>query len=209
MGFAQERFALSVQLEHIPKHVLQCLAFRACSICGHARPGVTQLTLDTGLGERTVRDALVELRNRPDLLKVYRYPKGGRAVTTEYIVVPQLAKVIPTECPDWGKHDNTLRRAQALTKRGRLNPAPERTKTLRTTADHPSDTLPSISARGAPPGPNGPGVEPLNPPPPLSEPPPPATPTPAANAIATVMAMLGRGCEALPVDTKPGSHRGS
>jgi hypothetical protein len=206
VGFAQEKAALAVQLEHIPKHVLQCLAFRACGLCGHARPGVAQLALDTGLGERSIRDALVELRGRPDLLTVYRYPKGGRSVTTEYLVMPGLAKVIPTECPDWDKHDNTLRRVHGLTKAGRLNPAPEGSKTLRTTAHHPSVHTHPSRAHVREPGPNGPGVEPDPTPRPLLEPPPPTAPTPAAKAIATVTAMLRRRPAPLPLRGEPGSH---
>jgi hypothetical protein len=199
VGFAQEKAALAVKLEHIPKHVLQVLAFRACGTCGHARPGVAQIALDTGLGERSVRDALVELRQRPELLKVYRYPKGGRAVTTEYIVMPELAKVIPTDCGDWDRHNNTLRRVQGIRRRKALNPAPEGAETLRGTAyhpsvhPHPSGDEPASGLAAA--GPDGPDVEPHHTTGPHLEPDlptPPSLPSEAAPYVQAVLTRLQR-----------------
>jgi hypothetical protein len=215
MGFAQERHALAVQFELTPgqptpqilKHVLQVLAFRACQKCGHARPGTTQIALDTGLHERSVREALVALRRRPELLKVYRYGKGGRAVTTEYVVIPHLAAVIPTECPDWDRHDNTRRRAQGLTRTGRLNPAPEDTETRSRGTYHPSvHPHPSGSLRSQA-VPDGPAVEPRNTPPPRSDHQTPTTPSMASEAVAAVTAMLRRRTRAAPSGEEPGSHR--
>jgi hypothetical protein len=197
MGFAQERAALAVKLPHAVKHVLQCLAFRACGTCGHARPSVPLLALDTGMSERAVRDALVELRQRPDLLAVWAYSKGGRGRTTEFIVMPALAKLSTMDCGDWGKHSNTLRHVQGLAKLSTMDcgdwgkhsntlrhvqglavkelskPCNPGSETLRRTAYHPSiHTHPSggePASEPAAPAPDGSGVEPRNPPGPRSD----------------------------------------
>jgi hypothetical protein len=206
MGFAQERATLAVKLPHAVKHVLQCLAFRACGTCGHARPSVPLLALDTGMSERAVRDALVELRQRPDLLAVWAYSKGGRGRTTEFIVMPALAKLSTMDCGDWGKHSNTLRHAQGLAVKELSKPCNPGSETLRRTAYHPSiHTHPSgdePASGPAAPAPNGSGVEPRNPPGPRSDHPsdrqPPTLPQSAAEACAEAIRVLTRGSHAMP-----------
>lgn len=192
MGFPQARAALRIQLPPGPKGVLNVLAFYACELCGHARPGVALLMLNTGLGERAVRQALEDLRGRPELLRVYRYPKGGRGVTTEYIVMPEVAKVSTADCRFLELHTKTLHHAQGKAPTGSGNPARKGSKTLHQTQDHPSvqphpsSSAAPNSAEAAPDGtasagdrsatgPHGPGVEPPHPTPPLSEPPNPPT----------------------------------
>jgi len=223
MGFAQERAALAVKLPPGVKHVLQCLAFRACGTCGHARPSVPLLALDTGMSERAVRDALVELREHTELVKVWAYSKGGRGVTTEYVVMPGLARLSPPDCADWGKHTNTLRHMQGIARAESAKPGKIGSETLRQTSYHPSEhTHPSgeapAKAAGSPPigeppaggrsatGPDGPAVEPP-PESPLSDPPPRAPQTPAEVA-AYVKAISARLHLRTPPQTKPGSHRG-
>jgi hypothetical protein len=206
MGFAQEKAALAIKLPHGVKHVLQCLAFRACGTCGHARPSVPLLALDTGMSERAVRDALVELRQRPDLLAVWAYSKGGRGRTTEFIVMPALAKLSTMDCADWGKHSNTLRQLPGIDNSVTPKPGKIGSETLRQTAYHPSiHTHPSggePASGHAAPAPDGSGVEPRNPPGPRSDHPsdgqPPTLPQSAAEACAEAIRVLTRGRPAVP-----------
>jgi len=194
VGFRQQSAALKVQLPSGPKGVLNVLAFHACELCGRAWPGVALIALETGLMERSVREALVELRRHPELLTVYRYPKGGRGMTTEYLVMPGVAKLSTPECGKCSNRADTLHLAQGLTKTGRENPAPGRKKTLRQTAYQPSvEQEQSARAPASGPtrtGPNGPDVEPSNPPRPLFEPPLPTTPSVPSEAAPYVAAVL-------------------
>jgi len=167
VGFPQSRAALRVQLPPAPKNVLNVMAFYACELCGHARPGVTLLMLNTGLGERAVRQALEELRSRPELLSVYRYPKGGRGVATEYIVMPELAKLSTVDCRFRDQHTKTLHTVQGNEVSGTVNPARRGSKTLHQAQDHPSvHPHPSGGEPASEPaatGPNGPEVDPIPP----------------------------------------------
>jgi hypothetical protein len=209
---------LSLKLAPGIKHVLQCLAYRACGLCGHARPSAPLLALDTGMSERSVRDALVELRQNPQLLKVWAYSKGGRGVTTEYIVMPELAKLSTTDCPDWGKHSNTMRRVQGIDKSVTAKPGKIGFITLRQTSYHPSiHTHPSGNAdpkaAGSAPGGTAPAwagdatglrpeVEPPTPPGPLPDnpidQPAPTLPQSPAEACADAIRLLTRGTHVMP-----------
>lgn len=177
MGFRQESAALKVRgLTPTAKHVLQVLAFHACEKCGRSRPGVPLLMDETALAERAVREALETLRGKPELLSVYRYPRGGRGVTTEYIVMAGVARVSTADCGFCTSRGDTLHTAQG--KRGRRgeNPAPEGSKTLHHGGNQPSvQPQPSASLRSAA-GPSGPEVEPPPPTPPLTSPTPPPAP---------------------------------
>jgi len=211
MGFAQSRAALRVQLPAGPKSVLNVLAFYACEQCGHARPGVALLMLNTGLEDRGVRRALETLRSHPELLRLYRYPKGGRGVTTEYIVMPELAKLSTADCPFLWKHTKTLHPAQGIgvgegskpCARGGQNPA--------LGADHPSvQHHPSGGEPASEPaaaGPNGPGVEPHPPGSPLSDTPPKAPQSPA-EVKAYVDDLSRRLHLRSPARANPGGHSG-
>ncbi len=114
MGFAQERAALRVQLHHVHKHVLQVLAWHACQHCGLSRPGVWLICAETGLAERAVRDALKVLRTHQgengklDLARPWRYAKGGKGLTTEYVVMPEVAKFSPDQCAKCASVGKTL-----------------------------------------------------------------------------------------------------
>jgi len=190
MGFAQEAAAWKVELPHAVKVVLVYLAFRACRSCGRAYPGVPLMVSATGLGERAVRAALEHLRRRPELLTVYRYPLGGRGVTTEYVVIPELAELSPAACGECqskgdtlhgaqgkrGARADTLHVAQGKGGSGGENPARKGSKTLHRTQDHPSKNLSSITralgareAAAAPPGPAPPDA-PGSPPDPTLDP---------------------------------------
>lgn len=113
VGFTQTKAALRVILPPPTKFVLVTLAIHACQDCGLARPGVALLSAETGLSERAVREALRRLRaeltehGQPEWLKVSRYGRGGRGVTTEFIVFPALAKFSTEEC---GRCESTGKR---------------------------------------------------------------------------------------------------
>jgi hypothetical protein len=203
MGFAQSRAALKVAAPPIIKHVLSVLAFHACEDCGLAWPGVKLLALETGLAERTVRDTLVTLRSMPALVTVVSYAQGGRGRTTEYVVIPSVARLSTSDC---GKCAKRCAVQQGLTSSGRLKGAPQRKETLRTTAYQPSIEHRTISdepASGpAASGPNGPEVEPRNSPRPRSDNPedgqaPRATQS-AAEACAEAIRVLTHGRPAMP-----------
>ena len=203
MGFRQSAAALKVTAPPIVKHVLSVLAFHACEDCGLAWPGVKLLAIETGLAERTVRDTLVTLRSMPTLVTVVSYATGGRGRTTEYVVMPSVARLSTSDC---GKCAKRCAAQQGLTTTGRLKGAPQRKETLRTTAYQPSVEHRTISdepASGpAAPAPDGSGVEPRNPPGPRSDQPsdrqPPTLPQSAAEACAEAIRVLTRRSHAMP-----------
>lgn len=211
MGFAQSRAALRVQLTAGPKNVLNVLAFYACEQCGHARPGVALLVLNTGLEDRGVRRALEALRARPDLLRLYRYPKGGRGVTTEYIVMPEVAKLSTEDCPFLLKHTKTLSPAQGIGPGGWPKPCAEGGQNPALGAYHPSvQHHPSGGEPASEPAataPDGSGVEPIPPGSPLSDSPPRAPQTPA-EVKAYVAAISARLHLRTPPQATGGGHRG-
>jgi hypothetical protein len=203
MGFRQSAAALKATAPPIVKHVLSVLAFHACEDCGLAWPGVSLIARETGLTERPVKDALVSLRSRPDLVTVHAYSKGGRGRTTEYVVMPSVARLSTSEC---GKCAKRCSKQHSLTIPERLNGAPQRNETVLKTALQPSVEHRTISdepASGpAAPVPDGPGVEPRNPPVPRSDQPsdrqPPTLPQSAAEACAEAIRVLTRGSHAMP-----------
>jgi hypothetical protein len=205
MGFRQQAAALRIQLPPGPKNVLNILAFHACDLCGRAWPGVPTVALETGLSQRAVQDALKELRERPELVTVYRYPKGGRGVSTEYLVMPELAKLSTAECGRCGNRTDTLHLAHPLTSAGPVKGANRGSKRVRQTyhqqsiqpqqssyespkaaGNDPKGPSPAVGLSAS--GPDGPAVEPP-PESPLSEPHPPTAPQTAAEVKAYVDAL--------------------
>jgi hypothetical protein len=69
------------------KFVLVALADHACEFCGLTWPGISSLQRDTGLGERTIQEALKALAAAGHI-RIRDYPHGGRGRATEYIVLP-------------------------------------------------------------------------------------------------------------------------
>ena len=211
MGYRQQAAALKIQLPAGPKNVLNVLAFHACDLCGRAWPGVPTLALETGLSPRAVKDALAELRGRADLLAVYRYSKGGRGVSTEYIVIPALAKLSTPECGRCENRTDTVHMAHPLTKAGPVNGANSVSETVRQTyhqqsVEHQQSGGEPASEPAAA-SPDGLGVEPP-PESPLSEPPPPRAPQTPAEVTAYVAAISARLHLRSPAKGNPGSHRG-
>jgi len=71
------------------KALLVALADHACEHCGLAWPGVKLLREKTEQGEKRVQ-AGVKLLLDAGLLAVFRFPHGGRGLSTEYVVLPHL-----------------------------------------------------------------------------------------------------------------------
>ena len=90
----------AANLEGLPpaaKSVLMHVAQPACEACGIAWPGVPWLERKSGLGKTAIRAAL-EWLVKAGHLKIYAYPQGGRGMSTEYIVLPQLTELSTTPC---------------------------------------------------------------------------------------------------------------
>jgi len=86
-----------LELPALTQHVLHALAWHACEICGLAWPSVPTLAKRANLGATTVRDALERLR-KADLIRVHAYPQGGRARSTQYVVLPGLPGLSTAPC---------------------------------------------------------------------------------------------------------------
>lgn len=98
MGFRHLQAAYTLTLGSPGRKSLLCvLAYRACDTCGIAWPGVKWLMASTEMSERSVQTCLRELTGA-GLLQVHRYSRGGRGVSTEYVVLPQVAKLSTAPC---------------------------------------------------------------------------------------------------------------
>lgn len=79
------------------KAVLTALAYRACDECGLCWPGLRWLGQATEISERQVRRILTELATAGHIV-VRRYSRGGRGVSTEFVVLPIVKKVFTAPC---------------------------------------------------------------------------------------------------------------
>lgn len=80
------------------KAILLAIADHACDNCGLAWPGVRVLCEKTEHGERSVQVGLKRLVD-DGLLEVFRFPHGGRGLSTEYVVLPHLWDGAVRPCP--------------------------------------------------------------------------------------------------------------
>ena len=100
----------------VQKLVLLALADHACEFCGLCWPGMKSLAIKTGLGETAITNAVKALSSG-GLVKIHRYPQGGRGRATEYVVLPQAMKLSTAPCgkcglrmtfpPSRGGYDNS------------------------------------------------------------------------------------------------------
>lgn len=98
MSALHQRLAWEVLgLEPTERLLLLAYARHACEHCGLCWPGVRRLQILTGLGETTISGASKALVARR-LLKIHAYPRGGRGRSTEYIVLPEDAKLSTAPC---------------------------------------------------------------------------------------------------------------
>lgn len=84
------------------KAVLVALAWHACEDCSLAWPGRRSLAEKTEIGERRISSALAELV-KAGHLTIFRYPFGGRGVSTEYVVLPQVGELSTAPCGECRK----------------------------------------------------------------------------------------------------------
>lgn len=137
-----------------PKAVLMCMADRACDVCGLAWPGVAYLAERTEMLDRRVSRHLAALVEA-GIIAVHGYSSGGRGRTTEYIVLPQVAKLSTAPCENCGKRRQTLS-PRAGFKAG--NPVKTSTGNPVTTSTPSISIYPSVDPSAEPtrkPGPNG------------------------------------------------------
>jgi hypothetical protein len=119
------------------KAVLVCIADRACDTCGMAWPGRQYLADRTELDPRRISVHLATLV-RSGLLEVHGYGSGGRGVSTEYVVLPKVAKLSTAPCPKCAKLSKTWTKTTGL-KPGNLDATAKKTWTKST--NHQSENL--------------------------------------------------------------------
>lgn len=119
------------------KSVLLCLADRACDECGLAWPGVPYLAERTELGLNRIRAALAKLVEGGFLL-VHAYPHGGRGLSTEYVVLPALAKLSTAPCGKCQSNRKTHRPGGGYSRRRGALPTGFDPETHLPGGDHPS-----------------------------------------------------------------------
>ena len=119
------------------KGVLLAFADRACDECGLAWPGIKYLAEHAELGETKTREAIRILTER-GFLSVHGFAKGGRGLSTEYIVLPHVAKLSTAPC---GKCREMMKRHHTgvgFTGPEPVKPITRRRKSHHTGVDHPS-----------------------------------------------------------------------
>jgi hypothetical protein len=103
VSFRHRNAALELTVgSHGVKAILMLMADRACEHCGLAWPGVPTLARWSEMSVASVRRALDTLREAGHL-DVHRFPKGGRGLSTEYIVLPSLPELSTAPCGECGK----------------------------------------------------------------------------------------------------------
>lgn len=119
MAFPLLGRAADLEIDPHPKLVLIALANRACEDCGFAWPGLKYLQRKTHLGETTITGALRFLL-ASGLVRVHRYPHGGRGRTTEYVVLEQFFKFSTAPCGECVQKQERGRVAGGFGKTGRV-----------------------------------------------------------------------------------------
>lgn len=98
VGYRNLGAAVNVTVGHpADKAVLLSLAWHACDVCGLTWAGRRALVQSTELGETRVKVALANLAAAGHVI-VHRYPRGGRGLTTEYIVLPGVTELSTAPC---------------------------------------------------------------------------------------------------------------
>ena len=128
------------------KAVLLCLADRACDECGLAWPGIAYICERTEIGTTRGR-ALIAQLVESGLLRIHAYPKGGRGVTTEYVVLPAVTKLSTAPCAGCQSRKKTHRPGDGFTGPLGTIPTGKKRKTHRTGVDHPLEIQdPSVAS---------------------------------------------------------------
>ena len=143
------------------KAVLYVFADVGCDDCGRAWPGVPFIAERTEIGTTRVRKAIAELVEA-NLLRVHAYPTGGRGMTTEYIVLPQVPKLSTAPCGKCSARSKTQRTGVGFSRQGNVKATAFGSNTQQTGVDHPlenHDPLGSAAPRAVEPTPTGIGGE--------------------------------------------------
>jgi hypothetical protein len=164
VGYDHEDAAWTVNgLKADAHHVLLALAHAACVNCGVTWLGVATISLRTGIGATRIRQMLAELV-AADHVRIFRYPKGGRGRSTEYVVLPQLVKLSTPLCGKCVGNQKTHRTGDGYSGEGVSNthrtgdgysekPTAAEAKTHRTSGGQPvseSQPVSGTAASGAP-----------------------------------------------------------
>lgn len=93
MGYAHMNALRMIQVRGgvYSKTVLMALADGACPFCGLVWWGVRKLETVTQAGPTRIKASLEELV-ADGFLRIHAYPRGGRGMTTEYVVAPALVE---------------------------------------------------------------------------------------------------------------------
>lgn len=98
MSVRHQRVAWDViGLDTYERILLLAYARHACDVCGLCWPGSARLEILTAIG----RTSLAAVRGRlvtKGLLKIHAYPRGGRGMSTEMIVLPRDIKLSTAPC---------------------------------------------------------------------------------------------------------------
>lgn len=98
MSVRHQRVAWDViGLDSYERLLLLAYARHACEDCGLCWPGAARIEILTGIGRTT----LTAVRGRliaKGALKIHAYPRGGRGMSTEMIVLPRDIKLSTAPC---------------------------------------------------------------------------------------------------------------
>jgi hypothetical protein len=109
------------------KLVLVVMAQAACRACGLAWPGINLVCRRTGLGATTVRKSLEWLEHDRHLIRTHAYPRGGRGVATEYILMlPGLTDLSTAPCGECLQRMKTHRAARGIVQDEQTKPTAAR-----------------------------------------------------------------------------------
>lgn len=210
MSYLAQQAAWPIALDPSPKAVLTCLAWHACNSCGLAWPGVQCLSTETGLGKTAVREAL-EVLKVGGHLRVNRFEHGGRALSTEYVVMPALRWKSTAPCGECRLRMKNPPAGGAFSGKATGKATAQEGLKAPPGGDHQSTTIQQSggepASEPAAASPDGLGVEP-NPPGSRFPDPPPQAPQTAAQVKAYVDALSSKLHLRTPPGTKPGSHTG-
>ncbi len=91
--------------------LLLAYARHACQNCGLCWPGNERLQILTGMGRSSIKATAAQLVAAGHL-RIHAYPRGGRGMTTEYVVLPKVLGLSTAPC---GKCVDNLKTGRTAT----------------------------------------------------------------------------------------------
>ncbi len=141
MGFKHLAAAYRTETGSASRRAVLCaLAFRACDSCGLCWPGVAWIVGATEVSERGVQGALAELA-RDGHVAGRRYSRGGRGVSTEYVVLPSLAKLSTAPCGECAERMKTPQPLQGFPAANSRKPRKSSRETPQDRTHHHTENL--------------------------------------------------------------------